>query len=474
LEKIVVRFAPSPTGFLHIGGARTALFNYLFARHHSGMFRLRIEDTDKNRSRQEFTDQILSAMAWLGLKPDGEIIFQSERTEYYRDAVEKLLATGKAYRCFCTREEIEARRGTDPGWKYDRKCASLSEDEINENINAGKSFVVRLKIPETVVQFKDMVRGDMRFDSKEFEDFIIVRSDGSPIYHLTVVADDYDMGITHVIRGDDHLSNTPKQIFLYRALGIPAPEFAHIPLILGPDKKRLSKRHGATSVEEYRRMGFLPEALTNFIALLGWNPGDDREIMGMEELVREFSIERISGNAAVFDFEKALWLNSRYIAALPDNELVDIFIELYRNKGVNIEMSERIIRIANLLRPRVKTTVELWDAGVFFFKQPQAYDEKGVRKHFSPENTVKILEADADLIQSCEPFIEKELETRLRAMAEREGEKAARFIHPLRLALTGSTASPGIFETIVLIGRDECVRRIENAVRFIQTKKGRE
>ncbi len=474
MEKVVVRFAPSPTGFLHIGGARTALFNYLFAKHHGGKFRLRIEDTDKNRSKQEFTDQILSSMAWLGLEPDGQIIFQSKRTGKYRDAVEKLLKSGKAYRCFCTRDEIKTRRGNDPGWKYDRKCAALSQNEINEKMNEGKPFVIRLKIPQGIVRFKDLVRGEMKFHPKEFEDFIIVRSDGSPVYQLTVVVDDHDMGITHVIRGDDHLSNTPKQIFLYQALEAPVPEFGHIPLILGPDKKRLSKRHGATSVEEYRRMGFLPEALANFIALLGWNPGDDREIIGIKELIREFSIKRISGNAAVFDYNKALWLNSRYISAMPDEKLTNIFVHLYKQKGIKLEISERVTRIVNLLRPRVKTTVELWDAGLFFFKQPQNYDEKGVRKHFSAEDTVKILKSDADLIQQCKPFTETELENRLRALAEREGEKAARYIHPLRLALTGSTASPGIFETILLIGRDECVLRIKKAIRFIESIKGRE
>lgn len=472
MKKTVVRFAPSPTGFLHIGGARTALFNYLFARHVNGEFRLRIEDTDKNRSKPEFTEQILSSMTWLGLKADGEIVFQSKRTTKYRNAVEKLLESGRAYRCFCTREEIEERRGNDPGWKYDQKCATLSKGEIQEKLDAGEPFVVRLKVPREAVQFNDLVRGEMRFNADEFEDFIIVRSDGSPIYQLTVVVDDHDMGITHVIRGDDHLSNTPKQIFLYRALGFTPPVFGHIPLILGPDKKRLSKRHGATSVEEYKNQGFLPQALVNFIALLGWNPGDDREIMGMTELTRAFSVERISKNAAVFDFTKALWLNGQYISMLPDEKLEDIFIELYENKGINLEKTPRLTKIVNLLRPRVRTTVELWDAGLFFFRAPETYAPKGVRKHFSGEDTEKILNADAELIQSCEPFNEEELEARLRGRAEREGQKAARYIHPLRLALTGSTASPGIFETVLLIGREECVRRIQNAIEFI--KKDRE
>ncbi|MCK5879408.1 MAG: glutamate--tRNA ligase, partial [Holophagae bacterium] len=459
MEKVVVRFAPSPTGYLHIGGARTALFNYLFAKHHNGLFRLRIEDTDRTRSKPEFTEQILASMAWLGLKPDGEVVFQSKRSAQYNNAIEKLLKNDHAYRCFCTREDIDARRAGDPGWKYDQKCISLTKDEIHQNFDDGRPFVVRLKIPSEQILFHDLIRGDVIFKGDEFEDFIIVRSDGSPIYQLTVVVDDHDMGITHVIRGDDHLSNTPKQIFLYRALGMEPPEFGHIPLIFGPDKKRLSKRHGATSVEEYRDQGFLPEALVNFIALLGWNPGDDREIMNPGEMIGEFSTERISKSAAVFDYTKALWLNGQYISKLSDKKLEDMFIKLYKRKGIAVEKTDRLIKILGLLRPRVRTISELYDGGVFFFQPPEQYNEKGIRKHFSGEQAVKILHANACLIEECDPFDEVELETRLRAKAEREGSKAAHYIHPLRLALTGSTSSPGIFETVMLIGRDECVLR---------------
>ena len=467
MEKIVVRFAPSPTGHLHIGGARTALFNYLFAKHHNGLFRLRIEDTDQKRSKPEFTEQILASMAWLGLEPDGEVVFQSQRSVQYQNAVEKLLKTGQAYRCFCTREEIEGRRAGDPAWKYDQKCASLNGDEIQGNLNDGRPFVVRLRIQPEQIQFSDIVRGEMKFSGREFEDFIIVRSDGSPIYQLTVVVDDNDMGVTHVIRGDDHLSNTPKQIFLYRALGLEPPTFAHIPLILGPDKKRLSKRHGATSVEEYREQGFLPEALVNFIALLGWNPGDDREIMGLNEMIEEFSTERISRSAAVFDSAKALWLNGQYISKLSDEEVEYQFINLYEKKGISVEKSDQLLKILNLLRPRVRTITELYDAGLFFFRQPDNYEEKGVRKHFSGDNAREILEANAHLIENCSPFDEVELEEQLRAKADRVGGKAAIYIHPLRLALTGKTSSPGIFETIVLIGREECLARIKRAIAYI-------
>jgi len=474
VEKVVVRFAPSPTGYLHIGGARTALFNYLFAKHQNGVFRLRIEDTDKNRSKPEFTEQILASMAWLGLKPDGEVVFQSRRMAQYQKVVEKLIESGRAYRCFCTREEIDERRGGDPGWKYDRKCDSLTEDQIQQNLIEGSPFVVRLRIPSEHVHFHDLVRGDVSFDGIEFEDFIIVRSDGSPVYHFSVVVDDHDMGITHVIRGDDHLSNTPKQIFLFRAMGFEPPIYAHIPLILGSDKKRLSKRHGATSVEEYREQGFLPEALVNFIALLGWNPGDDREIMGLDEMIEEFSTERISRSAAVFDSAKALWLNGQYISKLSDEALEHIFVKVYEKQGISVENSDRLVKILDLLRPRVRTITELYDAGLFFFRQPDNYEEKGVRKYFSGDNAREILEENAHLIENCSPFDEVELEEQLRAKAEREGGKAAFYIHPLRLALTGSISSPGIFEIIVLIGRDECIARIKRAIAYINSIKGLE
>ncbi len=474
MEKVVVRFAPSPTGFLHIGGARTALFNYLFAKHYGGQFRLRIEDTDVKRSKPEYTDQILDSMDWLGLKPDGELVFQSKRFPRYREAVATLLEKKRAYRCFCTREEIESRRGGDPGWKYDRKCAGLSEGEIEEKLQAGKSFVIRLKIPSENIMFEDLIRGELRFNSSEFEDFIIVRSDGSPIYQLTVVVDDFDMGITHVIRGDDHLTNTPKQIFLYRALGFTPPEFGHIPLILGPDKKRLSKRHGATSVGEYREMGFLPEALVNFIALLGWNPGDDREIMTISDMISEFSLGRISKSAAVFDFTKALWLNGRYISRLSDHQMENIFVDLYEKNGIQVRRTGKLKKIISLLRPRVRTINDLLDTGIFFFQRPEKYNEKGVRKYFSGENAVEILQQNAHLIRDCQPFTEAELEKRLRAKAEKAGRKAAHYIHPLRLALTGKTASPGIFEVITLIGQVESAVRCEKAIEFIREKRGKD
>ena len=467
-KEIRVRFAPSPTGYLHIGGARTALFNYLFAKKHNGKFLLRIEDTDTERSKSEFTEQIIRSLEWLGIKHDEEIVYQSKRFETYKKYAEKLLKEGKAYRCFCTKEELEQRKKENPKWKYDRKCFNLSEKEIEENLKQGKPYTIRLKLPDTEIKFYDYVKGDMSFHSKDFEDFIIVRSNGVPIYQFTVVIDDAEMGITHVIRGDDHLSNTPKQILLYQALGFNIPEFAHIPLILGQDKKRLSKRHGATSVEEYREAGFLPEALVNFIALLGWSPGDDREMLSLKELVQEFSLERINKSPAVFDFKKALWLNGKYIAQKNTEELIPLIEEVYKKHGIYFKSNPEHKKIAELLKTRVKTINEFYEFGSYFFKDPENYDEKGVKKYFKKENSKQILEKLIEILNATEPFTEEKLEENLRGEAEKMELSAAKFIHPFRLAITGYTVSPGIFETAVLIGKENCIKRVKKALDFLE------
>ncbi len=462
-----VRFAPSPTGYLHIGGARTALFNYVFAKGRNGKFLLRIEDTDTERSKKEYTEQIIRSLEWLGIKHDEDIVFQSERFGKYKEYADKLLKDRKAYRCFCTKEEIEEKKKNNPKWKYDRKCLNLSQEKIEQNLKEGKPYTIRLKLPDTEIKFYDHVRGEMKFHSKDFEDFIIVRSNGVPIYQFTVVIDDYEMGITHVIRGDDHLSNTPKQILIYQALGFDIPEFAHIPLILGQDKKRLSKRHGATSVEEYRENGFLPEALVNFIALLGWSPGDDREMLSLEEIIKEFSLERINKSPAVFDYKKALWLNGKYISTKSNDYLFPYFKQSFEKHGIAIERNEKTEKILELLKTRVKTLNEFYDFGYYFFKDPETYDEKGINKYFKKENSKEILNKLIEIFEKTEPFTEEKLEETLRSEAEKMELSAAKLIHPLRLAITGYTVSPGIFETAVLIGRENCIRRIKKALDFL-------
>ena len=462
-----VRFAPSPTGYLHIGGARTALFNYVFAKGRNGKFLLRIEDTDTERSKKEYTEQIIRSLEWLGIKHDEDIVFQSKRFGKYKEYADKLLKDRKAYRCFCTKEEIEEKKKNNPKWKYDRKCLNLSQEKIEQNLKEGKPYTIRLKLPDTEIKFYDHVRGEMKFHSKDFEDFIIVRSNGVPIYQFTVVIDDYEMGITHVIRGDDHLSNTPKQILIYQALGFDIPEFAHIPLILGQDKKRLSKRHGATSVEEYRENGFLPEALVNFIALLGWSPGDDREMLSLEEIIKEFSLERINKSPAVFDYKKALWLNGKYISTKSNDYLFPYFKQSFEKHGIAIERNEKTEKILELLKTRVKTLNEFYDFGYYFFKDPETYDEKGINKYFKKENSKEILNKLIEIFEKTEPFTEEKLEETLRSEAEKMELSAAKLIHPLRLAITGYTVSPGIFETAVLIGKENCIRRIKKALDFL-------
>lgn len=471
--KPVVRFAPSPTGNLHIGGARTALFNYLFARRHGGTFRLRVEDTDRVRSDDAYTRQILDSMKWLGLNWDGEPVYQSDRMDRYREVIQTLLDADAAYPCFCKREELEERRGDDPGWEYDRKCANLDADARNQRMQDGEAHVIRLRVPEIEIRVTDLVRGEVVYHTDQLEDFIIARSDGTPIYQLTVVVDDHDMGITHVIRGEDHLSNTPKQILIYRAMGWEPPHFAHIPLILGPDKKRLSKRHGATSINVYREDGFLSDALVNFLALLGWNPGDDREILDRGELSELFGLDRVGKAGAVFDFEKALWMNGQYVQAMDVNRLSEQVQPLFNREGWDTGDENRVRQIVALLQPRARKLTDFVEQAWFFFEKPTTYDEKGVRKHFGKADVLDILGAWESLLTELDNFAEEPMETALRKLAETRDQKAGAMIHPLRLALTGRTASPGIFETVVLLGREICLDRIRDAVRFIQTMPDR-
>ena len=341
-----VRFAPSPTGYLHVGGARTALFNWLFARRHGGTFVLRIEDTDTERSSWEMVAGIVEGLRWLGLDWDeGPDVggthgpyFQSQRLDKHRTVVDRLIAGGRAYPCYCSNETLQAKRqaaeAAGGGWMYDRTCRQLSLEDLARLDAAGTPRAIRLLVPDGVTAFTDLVHGEIKFDNRNIEDFVVLRSDGQPTYHLSVVADDIDMAITHVVRGDDHISNTPKHVLLFQALGHGVPAFAHVPLILGTDKKRLSKRHGATSVSEYKRIGYMPEAMVNFLALLGWSPGDDRELLSRDELVAAFALEGISGGNAVFNPEKLDWMNQQYIMRLATEELGSRLEPYLRDAGL--------------------------------------------------------------------------------------------------------------------------------------------
>jgi glutamyl-tRNA synthetase len=477
-QKVKVRFAPSPTGYLHIGGARTALFNYLFARHHHGQFLLRIEDTDVSRSDPELTKAILRSLQWLGLKWDQEVVYQSDRITLYCDICETLLKSGKAYRCFCTVEELEAKRELakreSRDSKYDRTCLILSEAEIQKKLDADEPFTIRFLVPNGNTVFDDLVYGKVSINNTEIEDFIILRSDGSPIYQVAVVADDHDMGITHVIRGEDHLSNTPKQILLYQALGWPVPKFAHVPLILGPDKKRLSKRYGATSVEAYRQNGYLPDALVNFIVLLGWAPKTDEEILSLTNLIERFSIEGINKKSAVFDEQKLLWMNGIYIRSKSEKELHDLVIDLIRSiESVDVKWdADYVIRFIRLMKDRVRTLREFVSNGLYFFRDPFEYDPNGVQRYWQKENIIESFEVLKKRFISNNHWNESSLERIIRETAEEKNVGVGKVIHPVRLALTGSTASPGLFEMMALLGRESVLRRIEKAIDYIKSRSG--
>jgi glutamyl-tRNA synthetase len=480
-----VRFAPSPTGYLHVGGARTALFNWLFARRYGGVFVLRIEDTDAERSSSEMVEGILDGLRWLGLDWDeGPLVggpyapyFQSQRFDRHRELAKRLVAEGHAYYCYCTPEELKTRReaagnAADGGaaWRYDRTCCRLTPDEIAVRERDRVPRAVRFKVPDGSMVFEDLVHGPIAFEGAQIEDFVIVRSDGHPTYHLSVVSDDVEMAITHVVRGDDHISNTPKHMLLYRALGAPVPQFAHVPLILGPDKKRLSKRHGATSVMDYANQGFLPEAMVNFLGLLGWSPGAGyRELFSKDELIDAFSLDGISGGNAVFNPEKLDWFNQQYIVRLARDELAGRVKPSFQAAGLweDAYLGDRrawFLAVLELLRPRVKHLGDFAAQGRFFFVDTIEYDPDAVKKHL-PEMAQHLVALDAALA-SLATFDALSIEAELRLVAEARGVKAAALIHASRVAVSGKTVSPGLFEVLSLLGRNRVHERLIAASRL--------
>jgi glutamyl-tRNA synthetase len=476
-----VRFAPSPTGYLHVGGARTALFNWLFARRHGGTFVLRIEDTDAERSSWEMVTGIVDGLRWIGLDwdegpdvggPRGPY-FQSQRFEGHRARAGQLLRDQRAYYCYCTPEQIQAKRAAAEaaggGWIYDRTCCALPAAEIARLNDAGTPRAVRFKVPDGRTSFTDLVHGPIAFDNANIEDFVILRSDGQPTYHLSVVADDVDMGITHVVRGDDHISNTPKHVLLFEAFGATIPEFAHVPLILGTDKKRLSKRHGATSVTEYQRLGYLPEAMVNFLALLGWSPGTNEEVFTKAELVDRFSLEGISGGNAVFNSDKLDWFNQQQMMRLPAGELANRIAPLLRDAGLwrdGFESSDRqwLERVIELLKPRAKRLGQFVDDGRLFFVEDVEYDPTAVKKFLQPAGMRDHLALFRLSLDAVSPFEAVPLEAALRALADARGIKPAALIHATRVAVTGKAVSPGLFEVLELLGRPRTIRRLETAL----------
>jgi len=467
-DEVRVRFAPSPTGYLHIGGARTAIFNWLFARQRHGKFLLRIEDTDAVRSSEKMVAAIFEGLTWLGIDWDEEPVFQSHRFEYYQDICRRLVASGEAYNCYCTWEELAARH--QDAFKYDGFCRKLSAEEIAKREREKRPHVVRFKVPEGKTFFTDIVRGSLTFDNVEIDDFIILRSDHKPTYHLAVVADDFDMRISHVIRGDDHLTNTPKQVLLYQALGWPLPKFAHVPLILGADKKRLSKRHGATSVSEYKTAGYLSDVMVNFLALLGWSPKGNQEILSREKLIEKFSLKAISRNSAIFDEAKLNWMNGQYINQMTDDAIFEALSPMMEK--IDFLASKRddkryILKAISLLKTRVKNLNDFFTLGYYFFKDPEIYDEAAVQKYWNSAASVANLESAYEALSVLDTFDEKQIEIAIRLIAENQEKKTSEFIHPIRLAITGFGVSPGLFELMAFLGKEVVLQRIRHAVTWL-------
>lgn len=453
------RFAPSPTGALHVGGLRTALFSYLHARHHGGTFLLRIEDTDRSRSRPEWVDEILSSLRWVGLDWDEGPIFQSARFELYRDAVRHLLETRAAYRCTCTPDELEQRRreAADRGAfaGYDRHC----RPGFGPGPIAGRPAAVRFAMPrEGETAIEDVVKGRVAFRNAEVEDFVIARSDGTPTFHLVVAFDDANLRISHVVRGDDHLANSVKQIHLARALGAEPPRFAHLPQVLGPDGRRLSKRHGATAVSEYRRLGYYPEALLSFVARLGWSRGD-QEIFSRDELIHLFSLEDVGASAGVFNVEKLEWLNFQILKARSPEDLARDLRAFNQERGVELPGDDRwLARVAASLRERSRTLLQLTEQADFFFGDPRL-DERAATRHLRPE-AAPALAALIRHLERVDDWEEGPIERAFAAAVEETGLKLGRIAQPARVAVTGRTASPGIFEVLAILGRERSLGRL--------------
>jgi len=470
MTKVRTRFAPSPTGDLHIGGARTALFNWLLARHAQGVFILRIEDTDVARSTQASIQVILDAMTWLGMDWDEGPFYQTQRIPLYKEVAERLLKEGKAYRCYCTPEELEVKReaafkaGIKP--KYDRTCLRRGVSHPD------RSHAIRFLSPDegkTVVE--DLIQGHVEFDNSELDDLVILRSDGLPTYNFSVVVDDVTMEMTHVVRGNDHLNNTPRQIQIYQALGYPLPKFGHVPMILGPDKKKLSKRHGAQSVMEYKEMGYLPQAVVNYLVRLGWSYGDQEEFT-LEELIEKFSLETVGRSAAAINPGKLDWLNGQYIKKIELDELVQRVRPFIEAKGYSITDLGRLRKGVSSLRERVKTLAEMADVSEFYFSEEIAYDEKAAGKFLTRESMPILDEVTAAL--SREGILDKGSYHRMiQQLADVRGVPLVKIAQPVRVALTGKTVSPPIDEVMEALGKDEVIKRLKRAIEYIKKSEMR-
>jgi glutamyl-tRNA synthetase len=476
-----VRFAPSPTGYLHVGGARTALFNWLYARHYDGKFLLRVEDTDRQRSTEESTRAIFEGLRWLGLDWDEEVVFQGAQLERHQRDADRVLEVGAAYRCFCTQEELAERRAEaesrKEAFRYDRRCDRLPPDEVERRVAAGEPHVLRFRVPEGTTTWMDLVHDEISFPNKDIEDFVILRSDRTPIYNMAVTSDDIAMEITLVMRGDDHISNTPKQIMLYRALGVEPPGFAHLPMIHGMDGKKLSKRHGATAVGDYQHAGILPSAMRNFLALLGWSPGGDLEVMSLEQMVELFTVEGLLRKASVFDPQKLEWMNGQHLSREPLENVAQwvtpALVEAGLTTTEDLETRrEWYYSLLDLLRVRARTIGDIVRQARPYFQETVEYDPDAVAKQWKdPAATAEILSAVRDTLATLEPWDAESMETATRALAESRGVGAGKLFQPLRVALTGLSVSPGIFDVLLVLGRERSLARIHAAISELERER---
>jgi len=489
LNPVRVRFAPSPTGYLHIGGARTALFNWFFVRKHHGQFILRIEDTDTERLKEDSVAQILTSMKWLGIDWDeGPEIgglcgpyYQSERLALYEKEAQRLIKEGKAYYCFCTAEELaqtrELQRQAGLALCYNGKCSEIHRASALERIKAGEKAVIRLRVPhDGQITVTDLIHGKVNFRLDQLDDLIIMKSNAIPAYNFACVIDDNAMGISHIIRAEEHLSNTPKQVLLYQALGYKEVQFAHLSMILAPDRSKLSKRHGATSVEEFREQGFLAPAIVNYLTFLGWSTGNEQEIITPEETIEQFELTKVSKKAAIYDTKKLAWMNGQYLNSMSVDDVTHEAIPFLLGKGLitaiqAVEQYNTIKNIIAVVRSRVKTLVELTDATEYFFKDVSSYDEKGQQKYFSKPQATDLLRQGRDCLAQVDCFDATHTEDIYRQLTEELGLKSGDLIHPTRLALTGRMVSPGLFDVMALLGKERCLMRMDRAITYLSAIK---
>lgn len=471
MEKVIrVRFAPSPTGHLHIGAARTSLFNWLFTRHHKGKFILRIEDTDAARSSEEMTRGIIEGLKWLGIDWDEGPIFQSKRIAIYKEMAERLIKKGSAYYCYCLPEEIQRRKeeasANGKYWDYDRFCLKIPEKEKEHLERKGKPRAIRFFVPEGEIKYRDLIHGTVTVESEIIEDFVLLRRDGLPTYHLSVVVDDIEQGITHVIRGDDHISNTPKQILLYKAFQSSLPDFAHLALILGPDRKKLSKRHGVTSVLQFKEEGYFPLAFLNFLAQMSWSPGEEKKLYSTEEMIKRFFLHKLSKGSPVFDLAKLEWLNGQVISQMKADELVPYVTEELKKDNLwkdslNKEQKQWYYKLIDLLKERSRTIKDFSVRARPFLSDDFRFNPEGLKKHLKDERLGELLPRLKEDFTEMADFTAPQIEQVLRWRAEQEGVKAALYIHALRMLVTGEPVSPGIFEVLELVGKEKTLKRMD-------------